>query len=191
MKKFKKFLAILLVASMVLTTNAASVFAEGISAGTEEQLNEETFETTEEVSELEEETRRGERLSEPALEEEETEAELEEEAEETTVGSNEHGASPEDEVNSTEAKLGESEIELELDKKKKDDQLYGDDPKKFYVVFYYNDENYSSWTLSESNIPRYSSIIPSVNSFSLTPNSIERLIILSSTSVKFDTKVTS
>ena len=163
MKKFKIFLAILLVASMIFTTNAVNVFAEGMNANQEEQLNEETTvgaklgepeedETIVESKLSDPEEDIDENLSEPALEEEETEAELEEEAEETTVGSNEHGASPEDEENSTEAKLGESEIELELDKKKKDDQLYGDDPKKFYVVFYYNDENYSSWTLNESNI---------------------------------------
>ena len=99
MKKFKKFLATVLVASMLLTTNAASVFAEGISAGTEEQLNEETFETTEELSELEEETRRGERLSEPEEDIDENLSEPEEEAEEeeTTVG----------------AKFGEPEVDVE------------------------------------------------------------------------------
>ena len=99
MKKFKKLLAIFLVASMIFTTDAVNIFAEGGKPNQEEQLNEESEETTvganeesvgaklgepeedidmdENLSEPEDDTRKGERLSEPALEEE-PEAEAEE-----------------------------------------------------------------------------------------------------------------
>ena len=87
MKKFKKLLAILLVASMIFTTNAVNVFAEGNKANQEEQLNEETTVGTE--------------LGDPE--------------EETTVGANVHGARPEDEENSTGAKLGEPEEDIDMD----------------------------------------------------------------------------
>ena len=160
MKKFKKFLAILLVSSMIFTTNAVNVFAEGSKANQEEQLNEES----EEITVGAEEESVGAKLGEP--EDEETvesneepvgakHGEPEEEAEETTVGANVHGARPEDEENSTESKLGEPEIDLELDKKKNDDQLYGDpaksldyiDVSKYTITTYYVGDTYNTTDL--------------------------------------------
>jgi len=101
MKNLKKIFAILLIVSMILTTNATMLFATEVNEGTEEQIESSTEETTfeeeepekeetEAEEEAEEETTTGEKLGEP----EEEETEPEEEAEETTV----------------EAKLGEPEL---------------------------------------------------------------------------------
>ena len=102
MKNLKKLLAILLVASMILTTNATTMFASETNQETEEQI-EETEEIVEETEANEEEE---------SLEEEE----LSEPEEETTV-----------EANEVEEEQEEETLKLE-NKKENKSKLYGEDP---------------------------------------------------------------
>ena len=160
MKKFKKLLAILLVASMIFTTNAVNVFAEGNKANQEEQLNEESEETTvgaEEESVGAEEESIGAKLGEP-----------EEEAEETTVGANEESVG---------AKLGEPEAEAEAEaaeelelKGKKDDILYGDDPLVAYVYYIQYDDSTKKWEKKYATIAKEDDADEKVAALWNTPN---------------------
>lgn len=136
MKNLKKILAILLIASMILTTNATMLFATEVNEGTEEQIESSTEETTfeeeepeedeaEAEEEAEEETTIGEKLGEP--EEEETEAE---EEEETTVGDKLGepelvGAGKEEPEEETTSTNEEETLSLE-NKKDNKSELYGD-----------------------------------------------------------------
>ena len=170
MKKFKRLLATVLIASMLLTTNAASVFAEGIGAGTEEQLNEETFETSEETTvganlgEPEEDTVGGEQSSglfsacgaRPEDEENSTEAKLGESEEDTRRGERLSEPALEDEEESTEANADEELEEEELSEpeeetlelNKKDEVAYGTPVTKFYFIFYANNDDYLQYQTS-------------------------------------------
>lgn len=149
MKSLRKLLSIMLVASMLLSTNATTIFAEGINKNNEEQLNDETFESSEEESietnaesDVESDAKENddfhndEELSESAVDGEEESLdvndgkELEEEEEETTVNTNEEEKSSEESLLEPTAD-GEESTETnaneELEKETTDNEAVIDD----------------------------------------------------------------